>query len=72
MIRQSANNRSNQTQVSIEKITPTYNYVGKFKDGFKHGDGSYTRKANELVFIYKGNFERGSFNGEGTISINAN
>ena len=41
------------------------NYIGKFKDGKKHGEGQFTWGPHNSV--YQGNYEHDKIHGDGTM-----
>ena len=53
-------------QIRTENYANGDSYTGSFKDGLRHGEGTYT-VANGLVYV--GEFENGLRNGEGTYTF---
>ena len=43
--------------------------IGKFLNGLKNQYGIYTRRLNNKIYIYQGEFKLGKFHGNGKITI---
>jgi hypothetical protein len=46
-------------------------FLGKYVNGLKTDLGVYTRKVDEKIFVYEGDFKYGKFNGMGKIQIDS-